>query len=114
MDEVIKKLTGFGIPAIIFLGTVSANSFTGAAAITYALAAIGPGGMVGGVIFLLIAAVASTALADYGVDELLKGVIKLMLENGETKESLKKKVEKWPIAKKTKLKLYDFINNIDK
>ena len=39
MDELVKKLAGFGIPAIILLVAMSATGLAGAAAFTAALAA---------------------------------------------------------------------------
>lgn len=54
MDEVCEKLASLGIPALVFLGAMSATGLSGAAAVTAALAALGPGGMIGGVISLLM------------------------------------------------------------
>lgn len=45
MDELCEKLASLGIPSLVFLGAMSATGLSGAAAITAALAALGPGGM---------------------------------------------------------------------
>ncbi|HYW21584.1 MAG TPA: hypothetical protein VE956_20230 [Nodularia sp. (in: cyanobacteria)] len=47
MDEIVRKLAGIGLPAIILLITMASTGLAGAAAITAALAMLGPGGMVG-------------------------------------------------------------------
>lgn len=45
MDEVVRKLAGVGLPAVILLITMASTGLAGAAAITTALAILGPGGM---------------------------------------------------------------------
>ncbi len=59
MDEAVRKLAGVGLPGVILLIAMASTGLTGAAAITAALAMLGPGGMIGGVVFLGIIGLAS-------------------------------------------------------
>ncbi len=59
------------------------TGFTGAAAITAALAMLGLGGMIGGIAFLGIIGLVSEALTKYGLEALLKGVYLQSKSDGE-------------------------------
>ena len=83
---------------------LSMTGLYGAAAITAALALLGPGGMIGGVVTLLVAGAIASAISEYGFDALFRAVIKKMCRNGETKESIRAKIEKGPWSKKLKTK----------
>lgn len=64
MDEVIKKVAAVGLPIIILLVTMATTGFTGAGAITAALAFLGgPAGMLGGIAVLGFTALITDALA---------------------------------------------------
>lgn len=111
MDKIVAKLAGMGVPSLIFITAISATGLTGAAAITTALAALGPGGMIGGIAFLGVSGMITSAIAEYGSEALLKGVIKELYLQGENKESIKAKIKKYPVSKKLKLTLYDTLDN---
>ena len=83
---------------------ISMTGLYGAAAITAALALLGPGGMVGGIATLLVAGAVASAISEYGFDALFRAVIKNMYRKGETKGSIKAKIEKGPWSKKLKAK----------
>ena len=105
MEKIISKIAGLGVPGLILLVAINATGLAGAAAVTTALAAIGPGGMVGGVAFLVASGVILDGLAEWGFDALFSGVIRQLYVNGETKESIKQKISKYPLTKKLKAKL---------
>ena len=86
MDRIVNKIAGLGVPGIMLMVAISMTGLSGAAAITAALALLGPGGMLGGIAFLL------------------KAVIKKLYKNGETKETIRRKIEKGPWSKKLKAK----------
>ncbi|MDY7009004.1 MAG: hypothetical protein SWX82_35140 [Cyanobacteriota bacterium] len=44
MDEAVRKIAGVGLPGVILLIAIATTGFSGAAAITVALAMLGPGG----------------------------------------------------------------------
>ena len=109
MDKVVSKVAALGVPGLILVIAMSATGLAGAAAITTALAALGPGGMLGGVAFLGVAGVLSDALAKYGVDAIFSAVVAELYKRGETKESILQKVNKYPVSKDLKRKLREKI-----
>ena len=75
MDEVIKKIAALGLPGVVLLVTMATTGFTGAAAITAALAFLGgPAGMLGGIGVLALTGLITDALAKVGLEDLLTGV----------------------------------------
>ena len=102
MDKVVEKIVSIGVPGIMLMVAISMTGLYGAAAITAALALLGPGGMIGGVVTLLVAGAIASAISEYGFDALFRAVIKKMYRNGETKESIRAKIEKGPWSKKLK------------
>ncbi len=109
MDKVVSKVAALGVPGLIFVLAMSATGYVGAAAVTTALAALGPGGMVGGVAFLGVAGVLSDALAKYGVDAVFSAVVAELYKRGESKETIMRKVDKYPVSKDLKRKLKEKI-----
>ena len=104
MDKIVEKIVSIGVPGIMLMVAISMTGLYGAAAITAALAMLGPGGMIGGVVTLLVAGAIASAISEYGFDALFRAVIKKMYRNGETKESIKAKIERGPWSKKLKTK----------
>lgn len=51
MDKIVSKIVGLGVPGLVLFVALSATGYAGAAAITTALAAIGPFGILGGYSF---------------------------------------------------------------
>jgi len=64
MDEAVRKIAALGLPGVVLLIAMATTGFTGAAAITAALAMLGPGGMIGGIMFLGVIGIATDALCD--------------------------------------------------
>lgn len=110
MDEFVRKAAGIGLPVIILLIAMAATGLTGAAAITAALAMLGPGGMVGGIILLGIVGLAADMLSKFGLEELLKAIYRQRLENGESKQSLCAEIDWLPIFSDLKRCLKDSID----
>lgn len=104
MDKIVEKIVSIGVPGIMLLVAISMTGLSGAAAITAALALLGPGGMIGGIVTLLVAGAIVSALSEYGFDALFRAVIKKMYQKGETKESIKSKIMNGPWSKKLKAK----------
>lgn len=100
MDKIVEKIVSIGVPGIMLMVAISMTGLFGAAAITAALALLGPGGMIGGIITLLVAGAIASAISEYGFDALFRSVIKKMYQKGETKESIRMKIEKGPWSKK--------------
>jgi hypothetical protein len=75
MDEVVKKVAALGLPGVILVITMATTGFTGAAAITAALAFLGgPAGMLGGIAVLGLTGLITDALAKVSLEDLLTAV----------------------------------------
>lgn len=98
MDELVRKIVALGLPGVILVITMSLTGFTGAAAITAALAMLGPGGMLGGIALLGVTALAADTLSKYGLEEILKAVYTERRKNGESVKSLRKEIRNLPIS----------------
>lgn len=112
MDKVVSKVAALGVPGLMLVIAMSATGYVGAAALTTALAALGPGGMLGGVAFLGVAGVLSDGLAKYGVDAIFSAVVAELYKRGESKETILHKVNKYPVSKDLKRKLKEKIEDL--
>ena len=110
MDELVKKLAGFGIPAIILLVAMGATGLVGAPALTAALAALGPFGMIGGIALLGVIGLSADKIAEFGYEKITVLVIKEQLKT-LSKENMIQKVSKYPISKGMKFKIIDYIEH---
>ncbi len=111
MDELVKKLSGFGIPMIVLLIAMKATGLVGAAAMTAALAALGPFGMIGGIGVLIAVSISADKIAEFGYERITKMVVKEQLKT-ITKEEMINKINRLPITKSMKLKIIDFIEKV--
>lgn len=105
MEKIISKVAALGIPGLILLVAMTATGLSGAAALTAALAALGPGGMIGGIALLGVAGLVAQGLTEFGFDAIFTGVVKELYKKGETKESIMSKIEDYPVSKSLKRKL---------
>ena len=109
MDTIIKKVAALGVPGLVFLVAVNLTGLAGAAAITAGLAALGPGGIVGGIMTLFVLGVIADGIAEYGFDSIAKNVILELISRGESKESIYEKISRYPISSKLKSALYEIL-----
>lgn len=106
MDEFVERLAGIGVPAIVFLTVMSTTGLAGAAAITATLALLGPGGMIGGIIFLITVSAGSSIIAKYGCSAIINATCKkIMKKENLSAEEMNKKIDKYPISKALKEKI---------
>lgn len=98
MDEFVRKAAGMGLPAVLLTIVMGTTGLTGAAAITAALAMLGPGGMIGGIVLLGIIGLAADALTKYGFDEVIQGIYKERLKQGESLDALIQEIQKLPFS----------------
>ena len=110
MEKIISKIAGLGIPGLILMVAIEATGLAGAAAITAALAALGPGGMLGGVALLCAAGLVADALAEYGFSAIFEAVIRELYVRGETKDTIRAKIARYPVSKALKAKLMEEVN----
>ncbi len=109
MDKIVSKVAALGVPGLVLVIAISATGLAGGAAITTALAALGPGGMIGGIATLGVIGLISEGIAKYSVDAIVSAVVKELYKRGETKESIKEKINKYPISKDLKRKLNEIL-----
>ncbi len=109
MDKIICKIAALGVPGLVLVVAMQATGLYGAAAITTALAALGPLGMLGGVATLGIIGLTSEAISKFGFEAIFFGVVKQLYKQGENKQSIQKKIQKYPISKSLKLKLNGYL-----
>ncbi|AVH68610.1 hypothetical protein [Nostoc sp. 'Peltigera membranacea cyanobiont' N6] len=109
MDEIVRKLAGIGLPAVVLLITMASTGLAGAAAITAALAMLGPGGMIGGIVLLGIIGLASDALTRYGLTALLQGIYEERRVRGESLQTLCREIDGLPITRELKLLIKEYI-----
>jgi hypothetical protein len=98
MDEFVRKAAGIGLPVIVLLITMATTGLAGAAAITAALAMLGPGGMVGGIVLLGIIGLAADMLSKFGLEALLSAIYTQRLQNGESQSNLRDEINWLPIS----------------
>lgn len=110
MDKMVAKIAALGVPALVLIIAISATRLYGAAAITTALAALGPFGMLGGIATLGVIGLIFDAIAKFGISAIFSGVVAKLLKQGETKDSIIAKVEKYPISRLLKRKLKEQIH----
>ncbi len=114
MDKIISKIAALGVPGLVLVIAIGATGLAGGAAITAALAALGPGGMIGGIATLGVLGLISEGIAKYGIDAIFSGVVLELYKRGETKESILKKIEKYPVSKDLKRKLKDSLDKVER
>ena len=105
MDKIVSKIVALGVPGLVLLLAIGATGYAGAAAITTALCAIGPFGMIGGIATLGLIELISQAISEYGFEKIFVQVVKELVKKGETKESILTKINSYKISKYLKLKL---------
>ena len=110
MDEFVRKAAGLGLPVIILLITMATTGLTGAAAITAALAMLGPGGRIGGIVLLSIIGLAAEMLSKYGLDALLVAIYQERYRNGDQKQKLLREIQRLPISGDLKRKLKEVLS----
>ena len=107
-DKVINTIAGLGVPGLVLVVAISVAGYTGGAALTTALAALGgPLGMLGGIAVLGILALISWAIAEFGFEKIVLAVIKELKRKGRNREDILKEIERYPISRGMKLKILD-------
>ena len=88
LEKLISALVGLGVPGFILFVLVTSGGLTGAASSTAALAALGPGGMVGGLVTAGVLGLVAAAVAEYGMLHVLSAVIAGFLKAATSKADL--------------------------
>lgn len=110
MEKLVSKLAGLGVPGLVLLVAIHATGLAGGAAIVTALAALGPGGMIGGIATLGVIALCAQGLTEFGLEAIFSAVVKELIRKGETKASILAKIDRYPISWGLKQKLREEVN----
>lgn len=113
MEKIVSKIAALGVPGLVLMIAISATGLSGAAAITTALAALGPFGILGGIATLGIIGLLSQGIVEFGFNALFTAVVKELYKRGEDMSSILNKVDKYPISKSLKRKLREELHNIE-
>lgn len=114
IDEVVEKIAGLGVPGLVLLGAMANSTWYGGAAIVSGLAALGgPFGMIGGIGAIVLSGFIAAAIFKFGFERIFKRVLKKLKAQGKTKEEILREIDRYPIANGLKLKLRDYIENME-
>lgn len=98
MDEVVRTVAALGLPGVILVIAMATKGFTGAAAITTALAFLGgPAGMLGGIAALGVTGLIAQALSTVGVYGLLTEVYRYRPQSAVPRNLLLNEINNLPI-----------------
>jgi len=110
MDKVVEKIAALGVPGIVLTIAMAKTGFVGAAKLTAALAALGPGGMIGGIVVLLLIGSLSAAFASYGTEAVIRAVVLQELKTKSAGEIKREVMNMWWISGSLKLKIVGYID----
>ena len=88
MEKIVSKIAALGVPGVVLLVAVSTTGYAGGAAIITALAALGPGGIIGGIATLGVIGLITQGITEYGMEAIFCAVVKELLKQGESKGSI--------------------------
>ncbi len=113
MDKIVDKIAALGVPGLVLVVVMAATGWAGGAAVTTALAALGgPLGMLGGIGLLIILALISNGLTQYGFEAIFKATVERLRDNGIEKEEILKKVDGYPISRSMKSRIREHIQRL--
>lgn len=94
LDKIVDKIAALGVPGIVLLVTMHLVGWTGGAALTTALAALGgPLGMFGGIALLAVLVMISKGLSEYGFERILVASLKRMEKKGKSKQDILQEID---------------------
>jgi len=108
--KVVDLLAAAGVPGLVLLGAMAMSSFSGAVAITVALASLGgPAGMLGGIGVLVSIGV---AIAKFGLSDVSIAVVRKILES-KSQAKVVQEIDALPriIPQKFRLKAKSMLTN---
>ena len=112
IDEIADKIAALGVPGLVLVVVMAQTGYSGAAALTKALATLGgPFGMLGGIAMLVLLSLIARALAAFGVEAVFKAVLEKLIAEGHSIEEIREKVDGWWfISSKLKAELNRYLD----
>ncbi len=111
MDELVKKISGLGLPGIIFVIATGAAGGNVAAVVAMLSTLGGPLGLLGGLGLLGLVAVLGEYIAAFGIENILK-LVYTERSKTESVRFLLKEIQELPISDELKLKLKHHISPV--
>lgn len=111
MDELVKKISGLGLPGILFVIATATSGGSVAAVVAMLSSLGGPLGLLGGLGLLGLVGVLGEYIAGFGVENVLK-LIYSERSKTESVRFLLKEIKELPISDDLKLKLENHINPV--
>jgi hypothetical protein len=94
LERLVSSLVGLGVPGFILFVLATSSGLAGGAAIVAALAALGPGGLVGGLATAGLLVLIASAVAEYGFPKVLGAVVDGFVEAGFSRQELRNALHK--------------------
>jgi hypothetical protein len=114
MDQLVDKIAALGVPGLVLVVAMAVTGWTGAAALTTALAMLGgPFGMLGGIAMLGILGLISKGLSDYGFEAIFIAIVDELKKQGKSKSDIEREVESYPVSRDLKLKIKDYLRTME-
>ena len=105
MDKVVSDIAAIGVPTLITKYMMSVSGKHGAPAFTTSMKALGCGSMYRGIAILGVLGLATKRGLEFGMEKLAIAVVRQQVQEGESKETLMKEVEKLPVSSQLKAKI---------
>ena len=105
MEKLISDLLAIGGPSLLLKLMMDATGHRGAARLTTALSALGPGGMVGGLLVLAISGLATREFSETMISAAYCRVVQQLLADGESPEDVLEKIQGYPVSTTLKKRL---------
>ena len=112
MDKLVSKIAALGIPGLVLVTAIGATGLAGGAAITTALAALGPGGILGGIATLGIIGLISERHSSIWSGCYIFCCYKRIISKRRNKGRNIAEDKKYPISKELKRKLKENIEKV--
>lgn len=109
LDKIAEFIAGFGVPGLVLVMLITTSFWSGAAAITSSLAALGPFGMLGGIAAMGVLSFISRALTKFGFEKVFSALLTKLREDGRTSEDIREEINAYPISDELKRKLEELI-----
>lgn len=113
MGKLIKLLAPFGVMGIVFIVALTSAMAAGlvvVVALAAGMAALGPGGMVGGLITLVVVGIVAKLAIDYGYDRFAIAIVKEYLKTKSKDEMWSEISKKKFVFNHIKLKIKGYID----
>lgn len=108
LQKAVEGAAELGLPGLILAIAVATSGYYGAAAVTAALAALGPFGMLSGVGVLLLMVPVARAVTKYGLPMVTEKVVKVLVVKGASKKDLQRQgtsIPRWVLSRELRAKV---------